>query len=85
MDAPARTIDEVILSDVWLDQVGDDGIEFRLEVREVDCRARYQVSALVDLDGDGRIGVGDYASTRSYPVLTRGFPDEVGVHARPIG
>lgn len=85
MDAPALVVDEVILDEVWLDQIGDDGIEFRLAVEEVRCRVRYQVSALVDLDGDGRISVGDYASTRSYPVLTGGFPNEVEVHVQPIG
>jgi hypothetical protein len=29
--------------------------------------------------------VGDYLNTRSYPVLTRGFPSQIEVHVHPIG
>ena len=36
---------------------------------------RYEVSVLVDLDGDGKTGKGDYINKQSYPVLTKGFPD----------
>ena len=85
MDVAARTVDEVVLHDVRLDEVQDEGIAFRLTAQELDPRARYEVSVLVDLDGDGRASVGDYLNTQSYPVLTRGFPDEVEVHARPVG
>lgn len=43
---------------------------FRLVLHSFDPRARYVVRALVDLDGDGSIGVGDYVSTESFPVDT---------------
>ncbi|MBN1641367.1 MAG: hypothetical protein JXA09_09030 [Anaerolineae bacterium] len=85
MDAPARTIDQVVLTDVWLDQVQAEGLTFSLSAQEVDPLARYEVSVLVDLDGDGETSVGDYRSTSSHPVLTRGFPDQVEVHAQRIG
>ena len=55
IDAPARTVDEAVLHDVRLDRAVDDGIEFRVVAKELDSRARYQVSVLVDLDGDGKI------------------------------
>ena len=85
IDASARTVDEVVLHDVRLDRVKDDGIEFCVVARKLDVRARYEVGVLVDLDGDGRASVGDYVSTCAYPVLTRGFPDQVEVHVHPIG
>jgi hypothetical protein len=85
IDAMARKIVEVILYDVWLDQVQEEGIEFCLWAGEVDVRARYEVGVLVDLDGDGRKGVGDYLNTVSYPVLTQGFPAYVEARARRIG
>jgi hypothetical protein len=34
---------------------------------------------------DGETSVGDYVSTRAYPVLTRGFPDQVETHVHPVG
>jgi len=85
MDVAARRVDEVMLHDVRLDEVQEEGIAFRLTAQELDSRARYEVSVLVDLDGDGRASVGDYLNTQSYPVLTQGFPDQVEVHARPVG
>jgi hypothetical protein len=85
IDVAARRVDEVILHDVRLDRVQDDGIPFSVSAAELDSRARYQVSVLVDLDGDGRTSRGDYRSTQAYPVLTRGHPDEVEVHVQPIG
>ena len=85
IDAPAHTIDEVVFQDVSLDQAQFDGIEFCVSTQELDVRARYEIYALVDLDGDGEVSVGDYVNTWSYPVLTRGSPDRVEVHVRPIG
>jgi hypothetical protein len=84
IDAAALTVDEVVLHDVRLDQVERDGIEFRVAAKELDPRARYEVGVLVDLTGDGQKSVGDYLNTRAYPVLTRGFPNQVEVHVHPI-
>jgi hypothetical protein len=85
IDALAVTIDELVLEDVDLTAVEDTGLEFQLSAEEVQPRARYEVGVLVDLDGDGRPSVGDYINTRSYPVLTRGYPDKVEVQVNPIG
>jgi len=85
MDAPSTTVDEVRFHGVWLGEIQDEGLSFALAIEEVDPRARYEVSVLVDLDGDGRTSVGDYRNTAAHPVLTRGFPDEVEVVARRIG
>ena len=85
MDAPSRTVDEVVFDNVRLDEIQEHGLNYHLVAEEVDPRARYQVSALVDLDGDGETSVGDYLTTVAYPVLTRGFPDVVDIRARRIG
>jgi len=85
MDVAARRVDEAVLRHVRLDEVQDEGIAFRLTAQELDPRARYEVSVLVDLDGDGRASVGDYLNMQSYPVLTRGFPTQVEVHVHPVG
>ena len=85
IDARALTVDEVVLHGVDLNEVQRAGLASRLSAAEVDPRARYEVGVLVDLDGDGRPSVGDYINVRSYPVLTRGFPDHVEVEVRPIG
>lgn len=85
IDAPARTVDKVVLHDVRLDEIQDKGITFSLVAQEVDPRSRYEVSVLVDLDGDGETSVGDYRNTTSFPVLTQGFPDEVEVLVQRIG
>ena len=84
-DDSARIVDEVVLREVRLDEIQEHAFAFFLEASKVDPRARYEVGVLVDLDGDGVTSVGDYRNTVSYPVLTRGFPDEVEVHARRIG
>jgi uncharacterized lipoprotein YbaY len=85
IDAPSSVIAEVVLLDVRLDRAAKEGIDFRLAVEEIDPRARYEVAAWVDVDRDGVKGKGDYVSTASHPVLTRGFPGEVDVHVRRIG
>jgi hypothetical protein len=78
-------MDKVVLHNVRLDEIQEHGITFSLSVREVDPRARYEVSVLVDVDGDGETSVGDYRNTVSYPVLTRGFPVELEIRAQRIG
>ena len=85
IDAPALTVSESIFQGVDMDELRGAGIDFRLEVDEVDPRSRYEVRVLVDLDGDGRLSAGDYTNTMAYPVLTRGQPDHVEVHVHPIG
>jgi hypothetical protein len=68
-----------------VDHLQLEGMHFCIPVEEVDARARYEVSVLVDLDGDGQKGVGDYISVSAYPVLTHGHPDSVDILVRRIG
>jgi hypothetical protein len=41
---------------------------FALELPALDAGARYTLRVLVDLDGDGAIGPGDFVSTQAHPV-----------------
>ena len=51
----------------------------------VDFRQRYAVSVHIDLDNDGKIGLGDLINMESYPVITHGYPkDNVSVHVRQV-
>jgi uncharacterized lipoprotein YbaY len=85
MDVAARRIAETIVHDIEVDHLQLEGMHFCIPVEEVDARARYEVSVLVDLDGDGQKGVGDYISVSAYPVLTHGHPDSVDILVRRIG
>jgi hypothetical protein len=84
IDARSATAGELVLHDVRLDRAAKDGIDFRISVDEVDPQARYEVAAWIDVDRDGVRSRGDYVSTASHPVLTRGNPDHVQVPVRRI-
>jgi uncharacterized lipoprotein YbaY len=83
-DAPAKVIVHHVIENISADMVWKERMPFALDVTIPDIRARYTVRVLVDVDGDGKISNGDYASTASYPVLTRGYPDRVVVNVRRI-
>ena len=61
-----------------------DRFTAELVVPDVDERATYSVRAHVDVSGSGELSHGDQITTRSYPVLTRGAPDDVEVDVVPI-
>ena len=75
----AETVYQVKLQDFFT-----NGLQFQLQVDEIDPRRRYEVNALVDLDKDGKMGKGDYISKQAYPVLTKGYPDYVEMEVSEI-
>ena len=79
-DAPARVVAEAVVREARLAAP----VPFALRAPAVDERARYVVRAHVDVDGDGAVGLGDYVSTQSTPVLTHGAPRRVEVIARRV-
>ncbi len=83
-DAPATVVVHHVLENVSADMIRNERLPFALEGTIPDPRARYTVRVLVDVDGDERISHGDYVSTASYPVLTRGYSDRVVVHVRRV-
>jgi hypothetical protein len=83
-DASAKVVLHQVVANVAADMVQNERIPFTIDGTIPDTRACYTVRVLVDVDGDGKISHGDYVSTVSYPVLTRGYPDRVVVHVRRV-
>lgn len=79
-DAPSTVVAETVLTDPWI----AGRAPFSLLVPEVDPRATYRVTALVDLDGDGEVGRGDYLNVASFPVLTRGHGNHIVVDVQRV-
>lgn len=61
-------------------------VPFEVEVPEeaVDPGNDYSIRVHIDISGSGEIEVGDFVSTQSYPVLTRGYPSEAKVDVRKV-
>jgi hypothetical protein len=85
IDEPALVMAERVFRDVSAEQFLGAGMAFELVARELNPRARYEIEAFVDCDGDTELGRGDYINAQSYPVLTRGYPRQVVVHVTRVG
>lgn len=82
-DAPATVVTEQVIYEARLGpQAG--GLEFALHGGPLDPRRRYGVRVHVDVDGDGAVGVGDYVSTTSHPVLADRVPARLSVAVHRI-
>jgi uncharacterized lipoprotein YbaY len=85
VDAAARIVAEQEIVDVRHAPASAAPIPFTLAVHEVvDERATYAVRVHVDVDGDRRVGRGDFVSTASHPVLTFGRPAWASVPVREV-
>lgn len=78
VDAPAIVIAEQVLQGV---RVGSDVRElgFAIHGDEPEPHAHYVVRVHVDVDNDGKVGVGDYVSTASHPVTLNTFPKAITI------
>ena len=83
-DAASVKVTETVYHQVKLQDLFTNGRQFQLQVGEINPRRRYEINLLVDLDGDGKMGKGDYISKQAYPVLTKGYPDYVEVEVSKI-
>lgn len=81
-DSPSRVISEQVIESASYVAKSGASIKFALYGEMPDKHGRYVVSVHVDVDGDGKIGPGDYITMESYPVLTFGYPNQVDVRAR---
>jgi uncharacterized lipoprotein YbaY len=84
-DAAAALIAEQTLEGVSHRAGDKDSLDFALYGPPPAEGADYNVSAHVDLDGDGEVSRGDYVTVESYPVLTRGAPARVRVRVEAVG
>jgi uncharacterized lipoprotein YbaY len=69
IDASALVVAETVRREVRAGGQAPSEIKFSLKGPPLDPRARYVVRVHVDVDADGQVGVGDYVSTESHPVL----------------
>ena len=79
-DAPAVRVAERRLTGASYDG-GADGLPFTIEWddRSRSARHSYAIAALIDVDGDGRAGPGDYVCPQAVPVPPPGAPARVRV------
>ena len=82
-DAPSMVVGEHRLSGVAL---RGQPLPFSVEVPAhlVDPRHTYSVRVHVDMTGSGTVEVGDFVSTQSHPVLTRGYGEEAQVPVKRV-
>ena len=67
-DAPSIEIARVVLPGITRDSVHLSPIPFRIVHPPLKNHARYTINVLIDIDGDGKISLGDYITMESYPV-----------------
>ena len=83
-DAPSAIVAEQVIDHTARFVSKGEKVAFILEPNSIDERDTYVVSVLVDIDGDGKVSVGDYISMQSYPVLTYGSPSEVTIEVKRV-
>jgi uncharacterized lipoprotein YbaY len=83
-DAPAEAVASEVLPNVSYDARARNRLPFTLHGHIREENADYTVSVHVDMDGDGKVGAGDFVNVQSYPVLTHGHPDFVSVLVKRI-
>lgn len=50
----------------------------------IDDRRSYSVRVHIDMSGSGIVKVGDFVSTQTYPVLTRGHGDKARISVKRV-
>jgi uncharacterized lipoprotein YbaY len=83
-DAPSHVVAEQVIRQVNYRPGQAGRLAFELRVNNPNERARYTVSAHLDVDGDGQVSRGDYITMESYPVLTQGYPRRLSVRLRKV-
>lgn len=79
-DAPSRAVLQHVIENI--DKMPNQ--EIKLYGRIPDKESSYAVRVHVDVDGDGKVSVGDYITMESYPVLTYGYPNYVSVRVKKV-
>ena len=83
-DAPSAVVAEQVIDHVASFLGKSEKLAFVLEPNSIDEHDTYTVNVLVDIDGDGKVSVGDYISMQSYPVLTFGYPNEITIEVKRV-
>lgn len=83
-DAPSTVLGEQVIRDIGSQLQQGLPLRFGVEAVAFNANASLRLNVLVDVDGDGQVGRGDFITMQSYPVLTYGYPDEVDVVVRQV-
>jgi hypothetical protein len=83
-DEAAKTVLKYALENVSYDSKARNSLSFSLHGTIADMGADYTVSVIIDLDGDGKAGRGDYRNVQAYHVLTRGNPSRVTIRVKQL-
>lgn len=85
-DAPSVVVGKQRFNNFALRSGGGGPLKFKIEipVDEIDERRSYSVGVHVDHSKTGDVTKGDFISTESYPVLTRGYGKEARVSVKRI-
>ena len=83
-DAPAKVVAEQVLTDISKNANSGEPVSFTIDGKIENQQGSYSISVLIDVDGDGKRGKGDFINMQSYPVLTFGYPSQVSVLVKRI-
>lgn len=83
-DARAQVVAESVLPSVAAGGPPPVRIEFKIEAPLLEPRAGYGIRVHVDVDGDGRVGIGDYVSTASHPLQSGGHSTRVTIPVKRV-
>jgi putative lipoprotein len=81
-DAHSKTLASQVIKDV--EYSPDKRIEFSLKGKIEDERGTYIISVHVDVDGDGRVSIGDYITTGYYQVAPVGNTTGLNVQVQRV-
>ena len=83
-DAPSIVIAEESLENVELSPGRTVPFILTVPTDILDASKHYSVRAHIDISGSGTVDRGDFVSTQSHPVLTRGFGNEAVVPVKRV-
>ncbi len=84
LDAPARVVAEETITDVQHPAGAEEAVAFELRGEPVPDGTDVIVDVHVDLNGNGRVDVGDFVTTVSHPVSARGETSGIVVRPAPV-
>ena len=76
-DASSKLIAKQVIANVSHEAGTEKRLPFNLYGESLDEKASYSVRAHVSLQKDMQIHHGDFITMQNYPVLTRGYPNQV--------
>ena len=83
-DAAASTVSEYRISSLPAGTNTSYKINFELTADVVDSRGSYILAAHVDLDGDGKVSIGDYITKESFPISVQSPSAYYAVRVRRV-